>query len=278
MPFLECQQRLYPLRQGENRVGRAANISVRISELPFPDQLAIDVESVGCFAWIAGDVEGISINGRPLSGEPIPLFHGDRICFNGTTLQFIDDGSKLPSLDAPPATAEPSERGEATANTDLLSLQTPPLQQRKVVAVLRHLSSNQAYIIRDSDFRIGREKRCHLIIPDPSVSRLQAEISVAPGQYMLRHLGRSSTRVNGRKLSEPHLLKPGDIIKIASHEFVFSRRPAAAEEIARSDEVTPIRGAVPEAPTVQQARSSGTPLVTWMLVVATAALAAFLLL
>ncbi|UCF18378.1 MAG: FHA domain-containing protein [Gemmatimonadota bacterium] len=277
MPFLECQQRLYPLRQGENRIGQGANVNVRLSALPLTDQLAIGVERVGCFAWTAGNVEGVSINGKPLSGEPIPLFHGDRICVNGTTLQFVDDESRASTLDVPLPTSASFDRTKAALDRGPLNWQTPPLQQRKVVAVLRHLSSDQAYVIGNTDFRIGREKRCDLIIPDPFVSRFQAEISVAQGQYMLRQIGRAATKVNGSKLCEPRALKPGDLINIAGHEYAFSRRPPTAEEIVGSVEVTPIGGDVPHAPTVRHGHSLSSPVFNWILVAATIALAALVL-
>ncbi|NIR30078.1 MAG: FHA domain-containing protein, partial [Gammaproteobacteria bacterium] len=52
---------------------------------------------------------------------------------------------------------------------------TPPDSERRVVAVLRRLDNNQSYMIDRASFRIGREKRSDLIIPDRKISRLHAE-------------------------------------------------------------------------------------------------------
>ncbi len=165
-------------------------------------------------------------------------------------------------------------------DADLLVRVTPPERERRVVAVLRRLDNGQNHIIDESEFRIGREKRCDLIIPDPSVSRLHAEISFKGGHYLWRDLGRHATRVNGRDVPAVHKLRAGDKLEVGSYQFVFSLRPASAEEFKRPEDLTPVRSAVPDAPTLQQAEagSRGGRALSWLIVLVIVAGAAYLLL
>jgi len=92
-------------------------------------------------------------------------------------------------------------------------------------------------------------------------------------------LGRTSTKVNGRKIDEPYKLRVGDIIQIGDYEFTFARRPVSAEEIARAYEITPVRSAVPDAITVGFTRAGGSRRVfSWLVFLVLAALAALILL
>ncbi len=133
---------------------------------------------------------------------------------------------------------------------------------------MRRHDTEDVYVVDRVDFKIGREKRCDLLIPDHSVSRLQAEITSSGGHHTLHDHGRTQTRVNGQPLSRPHQLQPGDVIQIGKYEFTFSRRPASAEELASSNSVTPIRSSVPDAPTLMPGREKkegGSRTLTWIL-------------
>ena len=163
----------------------------------------------------------------------------------GRTIVFIDDGGEETiKLDAPvpAAVARTVAESEAVA-PELLRRVTPPEEERRVVAVLRRLDNNNSYMIDRSGFRIGREKRCDLIIPDRKISRLHAEISYQRGQYLLRDVGRTKTKVNGRKIDEPYALQVGDVIQIGRYEFAFLRRVASGQDIVKETEITPVRAA-----------------------------------
>jgi len=289
VPFIEYQQRLYRLKGGNNVLGADEAASIKLPQLSPGHRVTISVETVGSFAWTDSASGRIDLNGRPLSREPVPLFHGDRLVVNGSTVLFIDDGGEptvhveRPAARAVPAAVASRRPGlEPTAlelEPELFSRVTPPESKRRVVAVLRRLDNDQTYIIGEGDFRIGREKRCDLIIPDRSVSRLHAEITFNRGHYLLRILGRTSTKVNGRKINEPYKLQVGDIIQIGNYEFTFARRPISAEEIARAYEITPVRSAVPDAITVGFTRSGGSRRVfSWLVFLVLAGLAALVLL
>lgn len=285
MPFLEFRKRLYRLWDGENLVGSSPEAHIRIPELRDEHQLKISVDTLGSFVWAVGQHPQVALNGRPLEGEPIPIFHGDRLSLNGSTVIFINDGGastvrlKREDLPNPPVHREPVRqpepgRPEAAVAVEPTIVEEQPKPQ--IVAVLRR-RDGQSYIIHATGFRIGREKRCDLIIPDRSVSRLHAEITYSRGQYLLRDLGRTATKVNGKRIREPYKLQVGDLIEIGKYQFDFVRRPATAEELAAADEVTPIRSTVPDAPTEASVPKSGSGFF-WLLLLATAAYVAYLLL
>jgi pSer/pThr/pTyr-binding forkhead associated (FHA) protein len=270
VPYVEFQQQLYRLRPGENRLGAGPEASIRVPGAPAGFLLVISLETRGAYAWSA-HAGAVMINGRPLPGEPVPLFHGDRISLDRFTFEYVDDGG-APTVvierPAPAAVAKTHVESAAAATEvepDLLRRATPPAPERRPVAVLRRSDTGQSYVIGNSGFRIGREKRSDLIIPDRSISRLCAEIGYDHGAYLLRRLGRTTIRVNGKKLGEPHRLALGDVVTIGRYEFTFLRRPAGAEDIVQAEEATPVRSAVPDAPTVEVSARGGSNALTWFL-------------
>jgi hypothetical protein len=259
VPFIEFRQQLYPLRDGENLLGSGDRASIRLPDLPEGCELGISVDSFGSFVWAAGEKAEIAINGQPLPREPVQLFNGDQIAVQDSTLVFpmlfIEDaGEPTVHIEQAVSRRAPAAVASGLVEPELLTRVTPPVAERKTVAVLRRQDDNQVYVIEGSSFSIGREKHCDLLIPDSSVSRLQAEITLSGGQYVLRAVGRVPTKVNDKKVSGSHTLRIGDVIKIREHEFAFLLRPITAEEIVQAGSVTPVRGSVPDAPTVMPGR------------------------
>jgi pSer/pThr/pTyr-binding forkhead associated (FHA) protein len=284
VPFIEYDKRLFRLKDGSNVLASDEAATIRLPDSVGDYKLTISVEDLGTFAWSPNDSGRIVLNGRPLKKEPIPLFHGDRFTLNGSALVFIDDGGENTiRVDSPPPLADAPTVAEVDRRAEMVELErmmrmTPPEPEVRLVAVLRRLDNNQAYIIDQAGFRIGREKRSDLLIPDRSISRLHAEITCDHGQYFIRCLGRTATKVNGKRIDGLHKLQVGDVIKVGNYEFAFSRRPLGAEEIVQSGMVTPIRSAVPEAPTVGPQRSGGSWLFTILIVIGGSGLAIWMLL
>ncbi len=196
-------------------------------------------------------------NDSPLKRDPVALFNGDRLSLNGCTIVFIDDGGEdTVKLDAPVPAAVARTVVESNANPgavapELLRRMTPPEEERRV-----------------SD----------LIIPDRKISRLHAEITYHRGQYLLRDLGRTKTKVNGRKIGEPYKLQVGDVVQIGKYEFAFLRRVASGEDIVNENEITPVRAVVPDAVTVGQTGPRGSRMLSLVLYLVLAATAALILL
>jgi len=63
---------------------------------------------------------------------------------------------------------------------------------------------------------IGRSEDCDVVLVERQVSRHHAQIRRLDSQYVLEDLGsRNGTCVNGREVTEPHVLQDGDEIQIA---------------------------------------------------------------
>ena len=89
MPSIQYEKQLFELREGDNLLGADPRSDIR---LPFHGHMiGISVESIGCFVWLQNGEGSVTINGRPLEGEAVPLFHGDRLDVSGSTLVFIED-------------------------------------------------------------------------------------------------------------------------------------------------------------------------------------------
>lgn len=282
VPFIEYDQRLFRLKEGANVLGSGDTATIRLPIGAGECRLDINLDEVGAFAWSPNDGEGAILNGRRLESEPVPLFHGDCLLLNGSALVYVDDGGDATvkvGRPAPATVATKVTEGEGKADMvdpERMMRVTPPEPERKPLGVLRRHDNNKSYLIGSSRFRIGREKHCEIILPDPSVSRLHAEIFVGQDEYQLRVMGRTDTLVNGNKVTGPHKLRPGDLIQIGKYEFSFVRRHADGEDLVRPDELTPVRSASRDAATVEfkKKKGGGSHLLTWLIVFVAAALVA----
>lgn len=62
---------------------------------------------------------------------------------------------------------------------------------------------------------MGRDPRCHVTIPDSSVSGRHARIYHSDGEWYVEDLGSTNgTYVNDRALSHPVVLRPGDKVSV----------------------------------------------------------------
>ena len=76
--------------------------------------------------------------------------------------------------------------------------------------------------IHDGEAIIGRHPDCQIVVEVGAVSRHHAKIIASGDDIHLKDLGsRNGTFVNGQLISEPHLLREGDQIRICEVEFSF---------------------------------------------------------
>jgi uncharacterized RDD family membrane protein YckC len=74
--------------------------------------------------------------------------------------------------------------------------------------------------------RLGRDPQCDVSLSDDRASRTHAEIYQQPEGFYIRDLGSSNgTYVEGVKITEPRLLRPGETISIGATRMVL-RAPA----------------------------------------------------
>ena len=138
---------------------------------------------------------------------------------------------------APPPAAPPAEastavmrRSEAIrAGLNLPEESTEPMAPASdwvVAATLRETHSNQRWEVRGDIIKMGRAPECLVQIPPEqgaSVSRVHAEIIVADGGIKVRDKGsRNGTFVNGKRLTEPHEARKGDLVMLGAGGPTFS--------------------------------------------------------
>jgi DNA-binding CsgD family transcriptional regulator len=88
------------------------------------------------------------------------------------------------------------------------------------------LKDNTPWIIPIDNnlFTIGRQENNSLILPSHAVSRRHARIIREEEDLFIEDLeSKNGVSLNGRKIAESSLLRPGDIIKIGESEFTLSR-------------------------------------------------------
>jgi hypothetical protein len=72
------------------------------------------------------------------------------------------------------------------------------------------------FFVDESEFFIGRDDTCNLVISDRQVSRRHARIRYEDGGYLLEDLdSKNGTFINGQEVREPQVLRDGDEIQIA---------------------------------------------------------------
>jgi hypothetical protein len=89
----------------------------------------------------------------------------------------------------------------------------------------------RAFLIRDGSktiqinqktFNIGRRPDNHLVLEDPRVSRVHAQIRVRQNKFILFDLNSmGGTFVNGQRVYQ-HQLKPGDVITLAGVSIIYN--------------------------------------------------------
>jgi pSer/pThr/pTyr-binding forkhead associated (FHA) protein/S1-C subfamily serine protease len=142
-----------------------------------------------------------------------------------------------PQPAAPPPAPPPAEastavmrRSEAIrAGLNLPEESTEPMAPASdwvVAATLRETHSNQRWEVRGDVIKMGRAPECLVQIPPEqgaSVSRVHAEIIVADGGIKVRDKGsRNGTFVNGKRLTEPHEARKGDLVMLGAGGPTFS--------------------------------------------------------
>jgi len=92
---------------------------------------------------------------------------------------------------------------------------------------------------------IGRSSQNQISLVNPSVSRFHCEIAYVNGQWQITDLNsRMGTFVNGERVVEGQVIRPGDIIRVSTSIFRFDRLEKGVDE---DDGALAIRGAVMDA-------------------------------
>lgn len=137
------------------------------------------------------------------------------------------DQAPAPAAEPPPpavpAEPLPNEALAAVSGTQVLS----PEQARAAGLVREHVTlyvSGQPFRISQKVTTLGRSRDCDIVVPDPNVSRVHAEVRHEGLEYVLVDLGSTNgVEVNGRRVLR-HSLRDGDRLSLGGAEVVVERR------------------------------------------------------
>lgn len=105
------------------------------------------------------------------------------------------------------------------------------------------VDGDRHYALTQPVINIGRRDENQLTIDNPRISRTHAQLRVREGRYILLDVGsKAGTLVNGQRIKQ-HILRPGDVIKIADIELVYGEdtEPSADETIGLMQNSNPPR-------------------------------------
>jgi hypothetical protein len=96
-------------------------------------------------------------------------------------------------------------------------------------ATIEVLWMKQSWPLTDGEHIAGRDAECSLVIEGTTVSRRHARITVAHGTAMIEDLDSTNgTHVNGRRVSAPTRLAPGDEFALGSEMLRVRLRSSSA--------------------------------------------------
>jgi pSer/pThr/pTyr-binding forkhead associated (FHA) protein len=91
----------------------------------------------------------------------------------------------------------------------------------------------EVYPLRVAVLNIGRRADNHLIIDDPRISRVHAQLRLVRGRFVIFDLESSGgTWVNGERIHQ-RALQPGDVISLSGVPLVFGQDSHLADETQR---------------------------------------------
>jgi Protein of unknown function (DUF3662)/FHA domain len=84
------------------------------------------------------------------------------------------------------------------------------------------LMGGKRLVVGPAGVTLGRSRQCDVMVDDPNVSRTHAEVRPRGGSWVVSDLGSTNgSRLNGRRLEGPEVLKPGDEIELGTTVLTF---------------------------------------------------------
>jgi hypothetical protein len=108
----------------------------------------------------------------------------------------------------------------STAERMAEQLQEPARSEQRTAVLLM---DGKRVVIGSAGVTMGRSRQCEVMVDDPNVSRQHAEIRPRGGSWVVTDLGSTNgSRLNGRRLEQPTVLKPGDEIELGTTTLTFA--------------------------------------------------------
>src|SRR5215475_2746420 len=182
-------------------------------------------------------------------GQPLDKMDTSR---PGTPLESYENLSERPEKAVAPNSAalrQSPQRMTMVVPNDDSSLPRPE-------AMLRIVMRDGSVVERDltqNEVAIGKGPQNDIILTDASVSSAHAVIRFEDGVYKISDLGsRNGTQVNDTRITEPHVIQHGDLIKMGHCALTFRLKEANAVSSTRQRTViitgTPVPPPAPPTP------------------------------
>lgn len=108
----------------------------------------------------------------------------------------------------------------STAERVSRPLQEPAREQQRTALLL---VQGRRVVVGAEGATVGRSRRCDVMVDDPNVSRTHVEIRPRGGSWVVTDLGSTNgSRLNGRRLDTPTVLKPGDELELGTTTLTFT--------------------------------------------------------
>lgn len=149
--------------------------------------------------------------------------------FSGPVVVRVVEDASL-SADEVRVTAQhsPEQSPETTALWLAQEDSATPSQAKAYLVV----NGTRLYAIQMPVINIGRRADNHLVVDDPRVSRVHAQLRWVRNRYMIFDLGSTGgTWVNGERIHQKEL-RDGDLISLAGVPLVFGQESSAGEDTA----------------------------------------------
>ena len=156
---------------------------------------------------------------RPvLRFEPEPSFAHDEIHVHAQTEQVSLGNTAALSL------KKITEASEAAGNV--------------VISAFLIMKDDKIFPLNRPVTNMGRRNDNQLVVDDPRVSRVHAQIRLSRGKFVIFDLNSSGgTSVNGQRIHQ-HALKPGDVISLAGIALIYGEEPKPGEGVSDTTRIS----------------------------------------
>ena len=139
----------------------------------------------------------------------------------------IETSVVQPDEEPVPAGAPEPEPGPPVGRTMVFSAAqrlSEPLEEAATVRSQRALLiyGGRRLVVGPRGATLGRSRDCDIVVDDANVSRQHAELRPRGGGWVLSDLGSTNgTRLNGRSIQTPEVVRPGDEIELGASLITF---------------------------------------------------------
>lgn len=226
MVQLELGGRRWPLAPGETVIGSSPAAAVHLDEAGVLDRHAVvRATTEGAAVRPAGPDAVVSVNGVRLTGDPIPLLHGDKVQVGPVELVVVDDRR-----------AGQTQMVDAAALRAATAASTPPGARPAGEGTGASAGATAGRFVSQADGReyqigkeplvFGRDAGCDVVLESTDVSRRHAAVSLSPEGYVLEDMSTNGVVVNGERVQGRRLLRRGDLLGLGGITFRFYAEPA----------------------------------------------------